>query len=216
MDDCCSNKSAELESLARGEQRHVLVIVMLINALMFVAEFGAGAAARSTALMADSVDMLGDAIVYALSLYALSRGPRWQAGAAMTKGGLILAFGIGIIIETAYKITEGTTPSSTLMLLFSAIALCANLTCLALLWRHRHANVNMSSTFECSRNDVASNIGVLVAGALVAALDSGWPDIVVGLVIAILFLRSAVRVLKQSFAAWRKEKTMLTSSGCCG
>ena len=179
-DDCCSKKGETLTELARKkDQRRVLVIVMVINLAMFFAEFGGGLVARSSALMADSVDMLGDAFVYALSLYALHRGARWEAGVAIAKGGIILVFGIAIIIEIADKIVNGVPPSSSLMLTFGGMALVANLVCLALLWRFRTANVNMSSTFECSRNDVASNIGVLIAAGLVGMTGSAWPDIAV-------------------------------------
>lgn len=206
-DDCCSRKSGTLTELARRkEQRRVLVTVMLINMAMFATEFGGGVIARSSALMADSVDMLGDAFVYALSLYALHRGARWEAGAAIVKGGVILLFGIAIIAEIADKIANGVPPSSGLMLAFGGMALAANLACLALLWRFRTANVNMSSTFECSRNDVASNIGVLIAAGLVGMTESAWPDIAVGAFIAILFLRSAFRVLSEAVPAWRQAR----------
>jgi hypothetical protein len=95
-DDCCSRKHDTIAALAvKAGQRRVLVIVMVINFAMFFVEFGGGLAARSSALMADSVDMLGDGLVYALSLYALYRGARWEAGAAIAKGGLILALGLG-------------------------------------------------------------------------------------------------------------------------
>lgn len=206
-DDCCSRKGDTLAQLAaKAEQRRALIIVMLINLAMFVAEFTGGVFARSSALMADSVDMLGDAFVYAISLYALNRGARWEAGAAVTKGAIILVFGIAVIVEIANKIMNGVPPSSTLMLVFGGLALAANLSCLALLWRFRTANVNMSSTFECSRNDVASNIGVLIAAALVGVTASPWPDIAVGLIIALIFLRSAVRVLREAIPAWRHAR----------
>lgn len=206
MDECCSNKQAELERLARREdQRRVLMIVLAINAVMFVGEFGAGLIARSVALMADAVDMFGDAMVYGLSLYALNRSERWRDGAAVAKGVFILIFGLGVLWQVAIKIQTGVPPSSTTMLVVGAIALAANLACLALLWRFRKQDLNMSSTFECSRNDVLSNVGVLVAAIAVAALDSGWPDIVVGLVIAGLFLRSAYRVLSEAVPAFRKS-----------
>lgn len=203
-DDCCSKKGDTIAQLGRkADQRRVLIAVMVINFVVFVAEFGGGVFARSSALMADSVDMLGDAIVYALSLYALSRGPRWEAGAALAKGGIILVFGIAVVFEIFDKVVNGVSPSSSLMLAFGSAALIANLTCLAMLWRFRSENVNMSSTFECSRNDVASNIGVLIAAALVGATGAAWPDIVVGGVIAIIFLRSAWRVLSEAIPAWR-------------
>lgn len=195
MDDCCSRKGDELSNVAHGTQRRVLVIVMVVNAVMFVAECSAGVVAHSSALIADSVDMLGDAIVYALSLYALARGPRWEAGAALAKGFIILAFGAAIVVEVGFKVSNGVTPASGIMLLFSSIALTANTLCLVLLWRFRKLNINMSSTFECSRNDIVSNIGVLIAGGLVAMLAAGWPDILVGGIIAIIFLRSAYQVI---------------------
>jgi Co/Zn/Cd efflux system component len=208
-DDCCSRKGDTIAELGRkADQRRVLIAVMAINFTMFVVEFGGGVAARSSALMADSVDMLGDAVVYALSLYALSRGPRWEAGAAIAKGGIIFVFGIAIIGEIVDKIVNGVPPSSTLMLAFGSVALVANLSCLALLWRFRAENVNMSSTFECSRNDVASNIGVLVAAGLVAATSAAWPDIAIGGIIAILFLRSAWRVLAEAIPAWRAARAV--------
>ena len=203
-DDCCATKGETITVLARkADQRRVLVIVMIINFVMFFAEFGGGLAARSTALMADSIDMFGDGMVYALSLYALSRGPRWEAGAAIAKGGIILVFGLAIVVDVAFKLINGVPPSSSLMLTFGAVALVANLICLALLWRFRGENVNMASTFECSRNDVVSNFGVLTAAGLVGATGQAWPDIAIGAIIAAIFIRSAWRVLLSGGTAWR-------------
>lgn len=203
-DDCCSSKSAELERLARqADQRRVLLIVLAINAAMFIVEFGAGLIAGSAALMADAVDMFGDALVYAISLYAISRSARWKAGAAMVKGVFILAFGIAVLVDIAIKLRTGVPPSSTIMLVFGGIALAANLLCLRLLWRFRAQDVNMASTFECSRNDVISNVGVLIAAGAVAMSGSPWPDLVVGAIIAALFLRSAFRVIAASLPELR-------------
>lgn len=208
-DDCCSRKSGTIATLAaKADQRRVLVIVMIVNLAMFGIEFAGGVIAGSSALMADSVDMLGDALVYALSLYALHRGARWEAGAAVTKGLIILALGIAVVVQIADKIVNGVPPSSGLMLGFGTAALAANLFCLALLWRFRALNVNMSSTFECSRNDVASNIGVLVAAGLVGMSGSAWPDVAVASVIAIIFLRSAWRVLGEAIPAWRTARSL--------
>ncbi len=195
-DSCCSAKQTELEALARqADQRRVLVIVLAINAAMFVLEFGAGVVAGSAALMADATDMLGDALVYGISLYALARSDRWKAGAALAKGVFILALGIGIALNVIVKIRSGVPPSSTLMLVFGGLALVANLVCLRLLWRFRAQDLNMASTFECSRNDVISNTGVLLAAVLVAAFASPWPDIAIGSLMAALFVRSALRVI---------------------
>lgn len=205
-DDCCSAKEDEIAALgAHTDVRRVLQIVLVINLVMFVAEFTAGVFARSTALMADSVDMLGDALVYILSLYALERSLRWRAGAALFKGGIIAAFGIWVAVEVALKLAAGVVPAAGTMGIFGFIALAANLTCLALLYRHRNRDVNLSSTFECSRNDVIANTGVIVAAAGVYLFDSGWPDIIVGSAIAILFFRSAIRVLRQAWPQYRSQ-----------
>lgn len=200
-DQCCSDKAQELEQIGRqADQRRVLFVVLAINAVMFVLEFGAGVAAGSSALMADASDMLGDALVYGVSLYALARSDRWKAVAALLKGGLILLLAAGIAINIFIKLSSGVPPSSTLMLAFGGLALVANLACLLLLWRFRGQDVNMSSTFECSHNDVISNIGVLIAAGLVALTSSPWPDIVVGSIMVAIFLRSAMRVMTQASA----------------
>lgn len=205
-DDCCSSKGSELEKLAgQAGQRRVLIIVLVINAVMFVTEFGAGLIAGSAALMADATDMLGDALVYGVSLFALSRGDRWKAGAAAFKGVLILLLGAGILVNVIIKISSGVAPSSTLMLVFGGLALAANLVCLSLLWRFRGQDINMASTFECSRNDVISNVGVLLAAGATAIIASPWPDIVIGGAMAIVILRSAFRVLNASFVQLRPK-----------
>ena len=205
--DCCSKKGETIAEMAtKWDQRRVLIIVMAINFVMFIVEFSGGVAAQSSALMADSVDMLGDGVVYALSLYALHRGAQWEAGAAIVKGIITFVFGAAVLWEIADKIVNGVPPSSSLMLFFGGTALAANVVCLALLWRFRNRNVNMSSTFECSRNDVVSNVGVIVAAGLVHMSGSVWPDIVVGGLIASIFLRSSWRVPRDAVPAWRESR----------
>lgn len=195
-ESCCSGKSSEIAILAQqADQRRILVIVLVINAAMFLLEFGAGIVAGSTALMADATDMLGDALVYGVSIYAISRSNRWKAGAALFKGIFILVLGAGIVLNVIAKVRSGVPPSSDLMLIFGGLALAANLICLRLLWRFRRQDLNMASTFECSRNDVISNIGVLTAAVGVGLLHSPWPDILIGSLMAVLFLRSAFRVI---------------------
>lgn len=204
MSGCCAHKGDALAFAARRrDTRRVLILVLAINAAMFVAEFGAGLIANSAALMADSMDMLGDALVYAVSLYALDRSDRWRAGAALFKGGFILVLGLGVLVQIAVKVAYGVPPSSTLMVVFGTLALAANLLCLRLLWRFRADNVNLSSTFECSRNDVIANSGVIAAAGGVALLNSPWPDIAVAAVIAFLFIRSAIRVTAEAWPLYR-------------
>ena len=205
MSGCCEHEAKSLAVAARrAETRKVLIAVLAINGVMFFVEFGAGIVAGSAALMADSLDMLGDALVYMVSLYALDRSARWQAGTALFKGLFILALGLGVVVQIVLKIVNGVPPSSQLMLVFGALALVANLYCLRLLWSFRADNVNLSSTFECSRNDVIANLGVIVAAGAVAWFQSPWPDIAVAIVIAGLFLRSAGRVITGAWSQYRK------------
>ena len=140
--------------------------------------------------------MLGDAIVYGFSLYVISRGVVWQARAARLKGAIMAAFAIGVLVQVAVKLIHGLSPAVEVMSAVGTVALAANLVCLTLLWRRRDDDINMQSAWICSRNDVIGNAGVLAAAAAVALTGSPWPDIVIGLLIAGLFGRSAVRVVR--------------------
>jgi cation diffusion facilitator family transporter len=193
MDQCC-----EIRTDLPAHQRRVLRTVLWLNSLMFIAEFGAGLAAHSTALLADSVDMCGDAIVYGFSLYAVARGTMWQARVALLKGLIMAAFGLGVLIEVSHKLISGVVPTPGLMSIVGLIALGANTVCLILLSRHRADDINMRSAWLCSRNDVIANASVLAAAGGVALTRSGWPDIVVGLAIAMMFASSAIRVIRDA------------------
>lgn len=146
--------------------------------------------------MADATDMLGDALVYGVSIYALARSDRWKAGAAVIKAVFILLWHPAVVINVIAKIQSGVPPSSTLMLSFGGLALIANVICLRLLWRFQRQDLNMASTFECSRNDVISNVGVLFAAGAVAITGSPRPDILIGSAMAALILRSSLRVFR--------------------
>lgn len=181
-----------------ARQRRVLRVVLAINAAMFLVELVAGLLAHSTALLADSVDMLGDTIVYGFSLYVVGRGTVWQARGALLKGGIMAAFGVGVLVEVAFKIAHGLVPAAGVMSVTGVVALAANASVLAFLSRHRADDVNMRSAWLCSRNDVVANVAVVLAAGGVALTGSAWPDIAVGLGIAALFATSAVDVIRQA------------------
>ena len=191
--DCCAITADFTE-----RQRRVLRVVLWINAAMFLAESTAGVLAHSTALLADSVDMLGDAIVYSFSLHVVARGPVWQARGALLKGAIMAVFAAGVLGEVALKLIGGAVPVARTMGAIGALALVANVVCLALLWPRRTDDVNMRSAWTCSLNDVAGNVGVLLAGGGVALTGRAWPDIAVGLLIAALFATSAVAVIRDA------------------
>lgn len=206
MDACCETKADELSAL-RGKHRNVLVIVLFINAILFVVEVTAGLLANSTALLADSLDMLGDSLVYGFSLYVLWRSAAWRAKAALLKGAIMALLGVGVLLEVIYKMVSGIVPSADMMGAIGTLVVLGNGVCFLLLFRHRSDDLNMRSTWLCSRNDIIANFSVLVAAVGVKVFDASWPDILVGAAIAALFLRSAFTVLRESFAELQKLKS---------
>lgn len=197
MAECCQEKSCELEAL-REKQGAVLKAVLAINAVMFVVEAGAGILAGSTALLADSLDMLGDSLVYGFSLYVLGRGARWQVISALMKGLIMAAFGLFVLGEAAYRLSNPAVPPAGVIGGIGALALFANSICLWLLWRHRSDDINMHSVWLCSRNDIIANVSLFIAAAGVWATGSWWPDMAIGLCIAVVFLRSAFFVITRA------------------
>jgi len=199
---CCCDHDCSLDRL-RERQRGTLRIVLAINALMFFVIVAAALYGRSAALLSDSLDNLGDAITYGLSLYAVSRGALAKARVALFKGVLIFVGACVVAGQIVHRLYVPETPLFEVMGLFSLLGLVANGLCLFLLWRHRHEDVNMSSVWECSRNDIAANLSVFVAAGAVWLTGSGWPDIVVAAVLVLLLLRSAWRVVAAAMAELR-------------
>jgi len=199
MAECCHDKSCEIEAL-KEKQGSVLKIVLVINAAMFLVESTAGIIAGSTALLADSLDMLGDALVYGFSLYVLGMGIKWQARSALLKGFIMAGSGLFVLGEVFYKLIYPAVPSAATIGWIGLLALAMNALCLGLLWRHRTDDINMHSVWLCSRNDIIANTSVLAAGLGVWLTNTGWPDIAVGLVLAAVFFKSAVFVVLR---AWR-------------
>ena len=189
----------------RESHRRVLWIVFTINAVMFFVEGSAGLIAHSISLLADALDMLGDALVYGFSLFVLARSAHWQAVAALVKGGFMLALGLGVLGTAIYKVFHPVMPGIETMGIVGVLALLANLVCFFLLYRSRGYNLNMSSSWLCSRNDLIANVGVLLAASSIYLLASRWPDIIVGALISGVFLRSALNVLQQSLQALRAQ-----------
>lgn len=199
MDSCCEDKACELEEL-RERQSNVLWIVLAINAFMFALEISIGFIAGSVALLADSLDMLGDSLVYGFSLFAITRSESWKVRAALLKGGIMLIFGLGVLGQATYNFFLSGIPDAQVMGITSIVAFAANTTCLFLLMRHRNDDLNMRSTWLCSRNDIIANIGTLLAAVGVYLTVSRWPDLIIGLIITTIFLKSAWYVLSEAMS----------------
>jgi Co/Zn/Cd efflux system component len=211
MDSCCETKVEEISTL-RGQHKTVLIIVLLINAALFVVEAAAGLLGNSTALLADSLDMLGDSLIYAFSLYVLSRSAAWKAKAALLKGAVMAVFGVGVLLEVIFKTISGILPSAETMGIIGTLVLLGNGTCFLLLYRHRSDDLNMRSTWLCSRNDIIANAGVLIAAFGVYVTQSVWPDVLIGGAIAVLFLKSAIAVLTESLIQFKRSKPLPSCS----
>ncbi len=197
MDDCCDDLDA---STLEASQRRVLIIVMLINAVTFVGMVAASWLSQSSALLSGTLDNLGDTLTYALSLLVVGAGALAKAKVAMFKGILILAAAGAVAVQIIWRLYHLEVPIVTTMGIAAVLNLVANAVCLTLLTPHRHDDVNMSSVYECSRNDVAEGLAVLATVMAVFVFDSAWPDLIVATALLIVFARSATRVLGQARA----------------
>jgi Co/Zn/Cd efflux system component len=195
MADCC-----DLDEAA-GLERRALVTLLTINAAMFIVEMAAGWLAESTGLLADSLDMLTDASVYGVALYAVGRSARLQATAAFASGIVQLVLGLIVLVEVGRRYAFGSEPLSAIMMGVGAVAFMANVACLMLIAKRRWGGVHMRALWICSGSDVIANLGVVMSGALVAVLDSRLPDLAIGTIVSAWVIRGGFRILGEARAA---------------
>lgn len=193
MSDC----GCEFEARNKAE-RKVLIALLAINGSMFVFEFVLGWLGQSTGLIADSLDMLADASVYAVSLYAVGRAASVKQSAARLSGWLQIALAGLVLIDVLRRAVLGSDPLGGWMISVALVALVANVTCLWLIRKHRDGEVHMRAAWIFSANDVIANTGVILAGVLVAFTGSRWPDLVIGAVVACIVFRGGLRILAES------------------
>lgn len=187
----CADDATKLE-------HRTLLMLLVINGVMFLAEAVVGWGAESTALLADSLDMLADAAVYGLSMYAVRQSTKIQQSAASISGVLQIALGIGVLAEIVRRAIFGSEPTSLLMVGTGCIALVANLICLRLISKHRNGGAHMRASWIFSKNDVIANTGVILAGVLVMTLGSRVPDLVVGSIVAVVVLRGGMQIWRDA------------------
>lgn len=180
------------------EQAKTLKILLLINLAMFFFEILAGILAHSMGLIADSLDMFADATVYGVSLYAVKRSIIHKANAACLSGIFQCLLGFGVLLEVVRRFFLGSEPVSILMISVGLIALIANIICLVLLSKHRKAEVHMRASWIFSTNDVLANLGVILAGILVAYFGSKVPDLIIGSIISSLVTYGGFRIIKDA------------------
>jgi len=193
MSDC--DCEAELINSAEGR---VLMILSGINLLMFFIEISFGILAESNALIADSLDMLADATVYAIGLYAVGKSALVKIKAAHLSGIFQIALGLMVAIDAIRRLLFGSDPESMLMISVGILALLANLICLRLISRHRTGEIHMRASWIFSKNDVIANLGIIMGGGLVYAFDSRLPDIAIGLILSIIVVRGGLHIVRDA------------------
>ena len=181
-----------------ASQKRVLYWLLGINATMFFVEMTVGILADSTALIADSMDMLADAVVYGIGIYAVGKSILHKAKAAQISGYFQLLLGVIILIDITRRLFLGSEPISSLMIGMGFIALSANVACLMIIRNHKNDEVHMRASWIFSANDVIANMGVIIAGVLVVWLDSRIPDLVIGCIVSVVVLRGAWMILKDA------------------
>jgi Co/Zn/Cd efflux system component len=202
MADSCCGKTIDVRAL-EAEQRRVLVVVLVLNAVTFLVMIAAAWQSGSSSLLSGGLDNFGDAATYALSLAVVGASRRAKARVALFKGALILAAALAVAVQIGWRLAHPTVPLFETIGVIGLLNLGANVLCLRLLTPYRHRDVNMASAWECSRNDVAEGVAVLFAAVGVWAFAAGWPDLLIGAGLLLVFLRSAVRVLR---AGWREAQ----------
>ena len=205
MSGCCSSDHCCAPDPHQGNPgyRKALWAVLAINGAMFAVEVIAGLAAGSASLQADALDFLGDTANYAISLIVVGMALRYRALAATAKGATMAIFGLWVIATLIWHVVQGTLPNAYTMGVVGFTALLANVASFALLWAYRDGDANMRSAWICTRNDVLGNLAVLAAAAGVFGTGTGWPDVIVASIMAMLALQGAFIVLRRSSAELR-------------
>ena len=199
-DDCCTAPST-----IDPHFRIVLWFALAINAAMFLVEVIAGVHAESVSLLADAIDFLSDAVNYGVSLFVLSMASVWRSRAALVKGLSMGAYGLAVLGLTVHNLIRGAAPDPLTMGVVGFIALAANASVAASLYRFRSGEANMRSVWLCSRNDAIGNVAILLAALGVFGTGSGWPDLAVAGIMTTLGITSAASVMHQSTMEIREE-----------
>ncbi len=180
-----------------------LWLVIGINAAAFLIEMTAGVLARSQALQADALDFFADTVTYGISLAVIGASLRTRAIAAFAKGISLTLMGFWVLGSTAYQLLVLGVPRAEVMGAVGLMALAANVASVLILMRYKDGDANVRSVWLCSRNDAIGNVIVMVAALGVWGTQTGWPDLAVAAVMALLFLSSAIQILRQSWAEYR-------------
>ncbi len=197
MSSACCDEDIKFDGISAGFRR-ALIVVIAVNAAMFVVETSSGFYAESMALRADALDFLGDTLTYAITLLVIGQPLRRRAAAAMLKGASLALMGLWVFAATLYQALVLEHPNALVMGSVGLLALAANLASVLLLLRWRDGDANVRSVWLCSRNDAIANVAVILAAAGVFSVGNAVPDLIVASIIASLFLYSSVKIVAQA------------------
>ena len=178
------------------KEQKILTIALILNLFMFVVGMVAGILAQSTALISDSLDMLADASVYALGLWAVGRTIQIKTIIARLSGGLLLFLGVGVLFEVGRRMWLGSSPKSSIMIGVACLSLVINTIVLVLLRKFRKGEVHLQATWIFTRADVIANFGVIFSGILVMLTKSRYPDLIAGFAIGLYVIKEAIEIFK--------------------
>lgn len=181
-----------------NSKRRTLWIVLWLNVAIAIGFFGTGLLGNSNALLANGLDNSSDAVVYALSLLAMSRSRKWKRGAARFSGVMLLIFSVGVIADAIRRFIEGSEPGGLIMISMAVIAAGVNLLSLYLLKRIEGKDVSLRAATTFSFNDFIANGGIIVAGVIVMITGANWPDLVVGIAVAGIALYGGIDILRDA------------------
>ncbi len=182
--------------------RRAALIVAVLNLAYFFVEFGVAVSIGSVSLLADSIDFLEDTSINGLIVVALAWSAKARARVGMVLAGLLLVPAVAALWAAWNKFESGVPAAPLPLALAGAGALAVNICCAFLLAKHRHRNCSLSKgAYLSARNDAFANIAIIAAGGLTYALTSIWPDLVVGVGIAVMNAGAA----KEVFEAARGE-----------
>ena len=201
MSDCCGCGRTLDVARMQARQRRALLWVLAINLLSFAMMMAAAWHSGSASLLSGSLDNLGDALTYALSLAVVGASLAAKARVALLKAAFILCAAIAVAVGIGWKLAHPHVPLFESMGIAALLNLAANLLCLRLLWPYRQGDINLASAWMCSLNDVYEGGAVILAALAVWAFGAGWPDLLIAVVLLLLFLHSAWMVAR---AAWRE------------
>lgn len=190
-----SEETCSVDDEAADAPRNALLIALVLNVGLAAGLFLTGLLARSSGLLANGLDNTSDAAVYGISLFAMNRGEIWRVRAAQLSGVMLLVLAVGVLFEVIRRFFSGAEPIGSAIIVMSIVAAAINILSLKVLSSHRGASVNLRAAWTFSVNDLLSNFGLLIAGLLVMLLDQSWPDLVIGLAIALIATKGGIETL---------------------